>query len=496
MLKGLRKRLAVIFTAITGAVLAAVLGVSLYFTIGQITNEGQLWFSNTVDQVTGTVLNNSFAREKTGIDPGDYIVCVLQNGQPAQGLLAPSSGDEASALGAEQQLALFTQTRATAQEQGLAGWVTEQIHFFGYTQVDLAEPSVIIPDLATHNSAGVWAQSSDVVIEMNEELEDGVGVSMRTMSLTSAPAVGTDGIFTLWHGGTQYRATYFNWTILEPQGGATTYEIAILQDLAAQNQRLLVTGLWYALLLLAGLAGLFLANWFLAKLVLRPTAESLRRQTEFVAAASHELRSPLAVIRSSLSAAESAGSAEEAGRFQSAAGEEAERMSHLVDDMLLLAGGDAGSWPLNKAPVDLDTLLISVTEDYTPLAKQQQTTLRLDLPDTALPKIEGDAERLRQILAILLDNALRYAPPDTAVEVTATHKKGRVRICVADHGQGIPDEEKEKVFQRFYRADKSRHSKANFGLGLSIARELARLHGGKLAVYDTQNGGATFILTL
>lgn len=109
---------------------------------------------------------------------------------------------------------------------------------------------------------------------------------------------------------------------------------------------------------------------------------------------------------------------------------------------------------------------------------------------------DGDRGRLMQVLSVLLSNAADYAPPGSAVTLEARRGKTRALITVSDQGPGVPDREKERIFDRFYRADAARSGKSHFGLGLSVARELAALHGGTLTVRDAPGGGAAFTLSL
>lgn len=459
MLKGLRRRLATVFTAFTGVVLAGVLGVSYYLAAQQTVRDNEMWFSSTVDTVASAALSYADTGVAVSMATTDdnLLVEVREDGERTYAVQA--TGAQNAVLDEEAGDRLFAAARQEADDRELTHWVLE-----------------------TYDKTGVAAVT-------NAEEGTAAAVSDTVIAIAIGPAMGTEGLFGLEQDGVKYRATYF--------ALPDNLEIAVMEDLAGQTRALWLMALLYLLMLAGGLALLYLINWFLARLVLRPTEEGVRRQTEFVAAASHELRSPLAVIRASLSAAQAA-KEEEADKYQQAAALEAARMTHLVDDLLLLAGGDAGSWTLHPQPVDLDTLLIGAAEVYRPLAKQKDVGLTLDLPEETLPTVKGDAERLRQILAVLLDNALQYAPAGTAITLAARHKRGKVRIAVADKGRGVPDDEKEKVFQRFYRADASRHDKEHFGLGLSVAQELAQLHGGSITVADTADGGAgaTFTLAL
>lgn len=248
----------------------------------------------------------------------------------------------------------------------------------------------------------------------------------------------------------------------------------------------------YGLLGLAGLTALFVVSFCFVSRMLRPIEENNRRQNEFVAAASHELRSPLSVIRANLAAIPA--DTYESGKFLSGIDKECKRMARLIDDLLLLASIESKSWEIKKEPVETDTLLIETYEIFYPLYQLKERMLSLELPEKELPLLYGDKERLQQVLAILLDNALTYTPADQPVLLRAVSSDSHISLEVIDHGVGISDKDKKYIFDRFYRADQSRNDKQHFGLGLSIAKELIQLQGGKIMVRDTDGGGATFIL--
>ena len=191
----------------------------------------------------------------------------------------------------------------------------------------------------------------------------------------------------------------------------------------------------------------------------------------------------------------------EGARESAAAGvitAECGRMSRLIGDLLLLASADANSWTVQLEPLELDTLLLNVYEAHAPVYRANGCALRLELPEDALPRMRGDGERLKQVLGILLDNALTYGVTDEQrmVELTATIQRQRTVICVTDHGTGLNAAQKAHVFDRFYRGDAARGGKEHFGLGLSIARELVALQKGTLELLDTPGGGCTFCMTL
>lgn len=176
--------------------------------------------------------------------------------------------------------------------------------------------------------------------------------------------------------------------------------------------------------------------------------------------------------------------------------EECDRMTRLISDMLLLASSDAKTWSLVKEPVEIDTLLIETYDMFCSCYNNKNYQLTLHLPEKKLPVICGDIERLKQIFAILIDNAMSHTPMEGVIALRAYSQKDYVIVEVEDHGLGIGDEEKKLVFERFYKKDQSRNNKKHFGLGLSIAKELAELHGGNITIKDTPGGGATFVLWL
>lgn len=276
-----------------------------------------------------------------------------------------------------------------------------------------------------------------------------------------------------------------------------TLELTLLQP-APGPGAMLRTGLVFGGIWLAGLALLAVAGWLTAGRLLAPVHRAWQRQNEFIAAAGHELRSPLGVIKASLAAARSEETSP-AGRqeFLRAAEREADRMAALTADLLVLAAGEAGFLTLHPAPTPPDTLCIEVYEQFYLLAREQNHPLTLHLPEEPLPPLYTDGSRLTQLLTILLQNALDHTPPGTPVELTLTRAGAdRLRFTVTDHGPGVPDAQKEQVFLRFYRADESRSRKQNFGLGLSVARELARLLKAELTLTDTPGGGAAFAVEL
>ncbi len=258
---------------------------------------------------------------------------------------------------------------------------------------------------------------------------------------------------------------------------------------AALRQKVLVI-----ILYLAGIAALYSVSRVIVGKSLEPVEESRRRQTEFIASASHELKSPLAVIRANASALMI--EPERAGHFTKGIDKECMRLSTLIEELLLLASADAKNWSVKKEIIDMDTLIIDAYDIFQPFCKERNKDLELDLQDEMLPKIEGDALRIKQILSVLIDNAVSYTMEEDRIILRAYAKKNQLLVEVEDHGAGIEEDMKKEIFERFYKGDKSRKDKNHFGLGLSIAKELTELHDGKISLKDTDGGGVTFIISL
>ena len=270
-------------------------------------------------------------------------------------------------------------------------------------------------------------------------------------------------------------------------------QILVWQDTEPEQAYFLKIGLGFVAIALVSLTAVTWLCWLVAGKAIVPVQESMERQEQFVAAASHELRSPLTAIRTGLSLLRVE---PESGRHLTLMSREAERMSRLIDELLILAGGGSLRRNFRPEPIEPDTLLIDFADTMLPQARSRGVHLELELPEDAVPAIRADADRVRQMLTILTDNALRYAPEGSTVTLKLEAAGEGCRFYVSDHGPGIPDSEKQRVFDRFYRGSASRSDPDHFGLGLSVALELAKVHGGEVTVSDTPGGGATFTISL
>ena len=287
---------------------------------------------------------------------------------------------------------------------------------------------------------------------------------------------------------------YYACTALVPHTDGVL-SIIILYPLSDLHLQLNTQRLAFGGAVLAAIAAVSVFSWFFTKKMIRPLEKSRKEQTAFIAAASHELRSPLAVIRSGLSAIPRA-TPERAGVFVDMSLKECDRMARLIQDMLSLSNADNHTLRLETAPCELDTLLLETYEKYEPLTKEKGLRLTVSLPDAPLDPLSLDTGKISQVLAVLLDNAISYVPEGGRICLSLKKEPGAAVVSVADNGPGIPDSEKESIFQRFYRSDTSRNDKQHFGLGLCIAREIAVLHKGTLTVSDAPEGCAVFSLYL
>lgn len=278
-------------------------------------------------------------------------------------------------------------------------------------------------------------------------------------------------------------------------------QVCFLQSLKPLYARIGSSLFLYLTLFFSSLCLLALFCWFFTGRLLQPLLDSQESQNRFIAGVSHELRTPLAVILSNASACEKAPPAEQKSFFQVIEREGAQ-MSDLLEQLLTLSRADSHGLNLRIEETDLQTLLLETYENFLPLAADSGHLLSIRLPESDFPLCPCDSGRIRQVCHILLHNALSYTPAGSTVLLfiaEGSYEK-EIAIGVQDNGPGIPDEEKEKIFDRFYRVKSSsfasKNEKGHHGLGLAVAREIAAAHGGTLTVSDAPTGGALFLLTL
>ncbi len=218
---------------------------------------------------------------------------------------------------------------------------------------------------------------------------------------------------------------------------------------------------------------------------------------QFSIDASHELRTPLTIMRGELELAVRAKhqTPKEYRQILSSALEETIRMTTIVENLLALTKEDLERSPTDFRDVWLRQIVEELHEDSELLAENKKITVKVGTMDDAL--IHGDPVRIRQLLLNLIDNAIKYTPEKGTVELSLTRENGNANVRVKDTGIGIPHEEQTKIFDRFYRIDKARsRDMGGSGLGLSISKWIAELHGGSISVESEIKKGSVFTVTL
>jgi len=224
--------------------------------------------------------------------------------------------------------------------------------------------------------------------------------------------------------------------------------------------------------------------------------EKMRR--DFVANVSHELRTPLSIFRGYLETLldDPHQSPSELRRILEIMERHSNRLNALVEDVLSLARLESAGMELHKTQVDLPDLLHSIMRDWEKRFAAKELKSHLNFPGS-LPAIDADETRLQEVIYNLLDNAVKYSKPGGTVFLRAEPESGNVRISVADQGAGIPREDLPRIFERFYRADKSRGGgESGTGLGLSIVKHIAQLHGGTVEAQSELGKGTTIGVVL
>jgi signal transduction histidine kinase len=247
-------------------------------------------------------------------------------------------------------------------------------------------------------------------------------------------------------------------------------------------------------LLIGGLGGLILAavgGWWLAGKSLRPVRLAFARQHDFVSDASHELRTPLAVIRANAEFLQQ--EQPDNAEVRDIVGE-TDRLSSLVDALLAVARDDT-STRTTHAQLDLAETVDATVTSFKSVAADRGLDLSSATPEELT--VVGDRDQLRQVLVILLDNAVRYTPAGGRIHVQARPDGKDALVTVHDTGIGIPPDALEQVFDRFYRGDEARNRQSGgVGLGLAIARELVTRHSGKISVASSEGAGSTFTIRI
>ncbi len=230
-------------------------------------------------------------------------------------------------------------------------------------------------------------------------------------------------------------------------------------------------------------------------MVLNRTLERLERlfhaRQRFLADVSHELRTPLTTIRGNVDLMRRIGEADP--EILDVVSDELDRMTRLVGDLMTLARADTGGLPIQRQPVDLDTIFLDVYRQVQSIDQD----VHISLEEVDQVGVMGDPDRLKQLILNLVDNAIKYTPAGGKVTMSLSKEDGRSHLVVKDTGIGIPAADLPHIFDRFYRVDKARtRAQGGSGLGLSIAKWIVEAHGGRIEVESEVGQGTTFSVHL
>lgn len=241
-------------------------------------------------------------------------------------------------------------------------------------------------------------------------------------------------------------------------------------------------------------AAFLLISWLLARWAVKPVETAWQQQRQFVANASHELKTPLTVIMTNAELLNSP-DFDETRRSQFAAHilTMSRQMRQLIEEMLDLARTDSGQSTLIFSQVDLNRLVSDAVLPFEPVFFEAGLTLAVDIQPGLT--VRGSQQHLRQTVDILLDNARKYAAPSGEISVTLTRCGGRCRLAVSNPGPEISKADLQNIFKRFYRADEAHTQRGSYGLGLSIARNIILRHRGRIWA-ESKNGRNTFFVEL
>jgi signal transduction histidine kinase len=317
------------------------------------------------------------------------------------------------------------------------------------------------------------------------------------LTVAAAEAAGVADVRTVQIGTVEYRLMTL--PVRHPDAGVDGPLLGYVQvagrlDIAdAQQASLLTTLLIFGGL---GLAAALLVSVLVTRRVLAPIAAAATRERGMVAKASHELRTPASVILSSAEILEREGLVKPAGRdLLRGIAEESQRLGRLSADLLTLVkdrAGDAGQ-QLDLAPGDVTVVARTAAERAKIMTAGSERTIETEIADRTL-SAAIDADRLLQLLLNLVENAIRHSPPGGKITIGAASHDGRAELWVDDEGLGIPEEERELVFDPFYRSPRDRSSRdGGSGLGLAIARSIVVAHGGSLTAESSPSGGARLV---
>lgn len=242
---------------------------------------------------------------------------------------------------------------------------------------------------------------------------------------------------------------------------------------------------------------LLLISIYLTNRTIKPIKEAFEKQKQFIANASHELKTPLAIIKTnnSLVLSNKSATVESQGKWLNYIDNQIERMSELLDEMLTLAKLDTNKELKEFAEFDFSKLVNSILLTFEAVIFENRIELEANILKDI--KLKGDKESIKRVVIILLDNAIKYTNKNGKINVDLVQEKNKIKLKVNNTGEGINKEDLEKIFERFYRVDSSRaRETGGYGLGLSIAKSIVDSHKGKIYAESNLGKDTTFIIEM
>lgn len=498
MLRRLRKQMVLLNAAISGAILLAMALVALHVSENVLVSQYEQDLERNATQMLHTMLTVpkgvqvQFASDYMVYHADGKQVRIIGGEQVQADALTMIVNQASETVAAEHglQANVYYTTKATglnilqqrffvAENEAVpeSGWDAAVAEDAGMD----AEPAVLSEGLALYE-VGVYQGIADGLPEVGA-VDENQPANVLMLRQEALPSAYHEKVF-FTANGIQYRGEL---PVVSAQGDKVEV-LMVLQDRTAELQardglRWLFFGCALGGLVLIGAASLYLS----ARSI-RPVEQSIRRQREFVAAASHELRTPVAAVRANAEVLADAALGEYAP-YLSAIEEEGQRMTHLVTDLMDLARADADGLAVREEPVELDEVARHTVEVMRSLAEQRGLSLSAQ---TKPVLVKADADRMRQALVALVDNALRYTQKGGAVLVEVERSGSHAYMRVIDNGPGIPAEHKPRVFDRFYRVSPARSADGGCGLGLSVAQQLVGRMAGTIKLHDAPDGGCIF----
>jgi len=271
------------------------------------------------------------------------------------------------------------------------------------------------------------------------------------------------------------------------------YEKIAFVDISMEQAALRSIMQSYVQIALISLVLLLAVSILLSRWATRPVAKAWQQQKQFLSDASHELKTPLTVILSNAELLEQTSLEERPARWADNIHSESLRMKSLVEEMLTLARADNQTHTAQLAPVSLSDIAGDCVLAFDPVAFEAGKQLAEDIaPDLW---VQGDGTQLRQLVSVLLDNAIKYSPDGSTISLTLQKIDRQARLTVSNPGEPIPPDKLSHLFERFYRADASRGEQTGFGLGLSIAAAIAKEHKAALKA-ESDSNSTRFTLTI